>query len=525
MIEFLTARSADLWLRTGEHLILTGVSTGFAIAIGIPLGIAAARYRYLRGPLLGAVGILQTVPSLAMLALLLALLGQIGATPAIVALTLYALLPITRNTLTGLDRISPDVIEAARGIGMTERQQLWMIKIPLATPVVVAGVRTAAVIGVGIATLAAFIGAGGLGQFIIRGLALSDTPLILLGAIPAAILALLVDGAIAGAEWGLQPTRQTEEGTLRARLKPLGLLAPAALVVLGFVAHFTGPGPVSATEGEAAASIRVGSKNFTEQFVLGELMAQLIEARTDLDVERRFALGGTMIVHDALTGGELDLYAEYTGTALTAILGRPPLTDPDSTLRVVRGAYRDRWDVDWLAPFGFDNAYAVTVRRADAERRGWRSISDLGPAADELRAGFTSEFMERPDGYPAVRRTYGIAFGDVRDMEPTLMYEAVARGGVDVISAFATDGRIRAYDLMTLSDDRNAFPPYHAAPVVRLAVLQAHPRLRNALEPLAGALDDSTMRALNFEVDEHGRSPREAARDFLMSRDLIDSTE
>mgnify|MGYP001814639031 CR=1 FL=1 len=226
-LAFVSERWPELWLRTGEHLMLTGVSTGLAILVGIPLGIGAARIGWLRGPLTGGVGILQTIPSLAMLAILLALLQKIGAVPAIIALTLYALLPIVRNTLTGLEEVSPEVVEAARGIGMTPRQRLWLVEIPLATPVIVAGIRTAAVVGVGIATLSAFIGAGGLGQFINRGLALSNTSLILLGAISAAVLALLVDGSIAAFQWGLRRRRSrlTLDGQMGAAQ---GLGAPPA---------------------------------------------------------------------------------------------------------------------------------------------------------------------------------------------------------------------------------------------------------------------------------------------------------
>jgi len=239
LITFLIDRLPELWLRTGEHLILTGVSTIAAILAGIPLGIVASRAPKLRGTIMGAIGILQTIPSLAMLAILLALLNKIGAIPAIIALILYALLPIVRNTLAGLEGVSAETIEAADGIGMTERQSLWMVKIPLAMPVIIAGIRTAAIVGVGIATLSAFIGAGGLGQFINRGLALSNTNLILLGAIPAAMLALVVDFSIGAAEWSTRPVRQMEKGTLTGKVKPLGLVFPFLLICVGFLAYFT----------------------------------------------------------------------------------------------------------------------------------------------------------------------------------------------------------------------------------------------------------------------------------------------
>lgn len=522
---FLVERLPDLWQRTGEHLILTAVPTAIAIAIGVPLGILAARTRWLRGPLLGMAGILQTIPSLAMLALLLALLQQIGSLPAIIALTLYALLPIVRNTLAGLESVSAEIVEASLGIGMTYRQQLWLIKLPLALPVIMAGIRTAAVISVGIATLAAFIGAGGLGQFITRGLALSDTRLILLGAVPAGLLALLVDGMLAATEWSFRPTPQRNRGGLKEKLKPLAMTLPALLVIVPLAAYWTSnsTAPAQAQNGlEGRPTIRIGTKNFTEQFILGHLIEQLIEAHTNLEVERDFGLGGTMISHEALVSGEIDLYPEYTGTALTTILKHEAVSDLNQVMRIVRQSYQERWDVQWLVPFAFNNTYTITVRESAAVRYGWEKISDLIPMVGQLTAGFTSEFMERPDGYPGLQKVYGLSFGAVRDMETTLMYEAIRRRAVDVICAFATDGRIAAYDLKPLQDNRKFFPAYHAAPVVRSDVLRSHPEIRSALLPLADLLDDPTMRRLNYEVDENKRSPREVAHQFLISNDLLE---
>ena len=529
MSQLIAERLPELWLRTGEHLILTGASTSIAIVLGVPLGILAARVRSLRGTVMGAVGILQTVPSLAMLAFLLALLDKIGAVPAIIALTLYALLPIVRNTVTGLTGVEPEILEAAVGIGMSPRQRLTIVQLPLAAPVILAGIRTAAVIGVGIATLAAFIGAGGLGQFIVRGLALSNTPLILLGAIPAALLALVVDGSIGAAEWGLKRTRVAERDLLLPRLKPLALAAPVVLLLVGVLAYLSAPSVSSASAMSGSAQLEVGergvvriaSKNFTEQFVLGELMAQVIEGHTGLRVDRRFGLGGTMIAHEALRRDEVDLYAEYTGTALTAILNEEVVNDAAAAFDIVSRAYRERFDLVWLEPFGFNNTYALAVRGEQADERGWTRISDLVDGAPDLSAGFPGEFMERPDGYPRLQRVYGLAFGRVVDMDPAIMYEAVERGEVDVISAFATDGRIAAYDLATLTDDLGAFPPYHAAPVVRSETASMRPGLVEALQALGGRIDDETMQRLNYQVDEDGRRPAAVAREFLESRGLV----
>jgi osmoprotectant transport system permease protein len=514
----LAARGPEVWLRTLEHLMLTGVSTLAAVGLGVPLGILAFFRPGLRSALMSFVGILQTIPSLAMLALLLVVFGRIGVVPALAALTLYALLPVVRNTLVGLEGVDESVGEAARGLGMTPFQELARVRLPLAAPVLAAGVRTAAVIGVGIATLSAFIGAGGLGQFINRGLALSDTGLILLGAVPAGILALLVDGSIAGLEWAADARRHRDHrGAGRRALRTTAAVLPCALLVL--------PTAVLFASGRSAAGVdRVGicSKNFTEQLVLGELMAQVIERRTDLFVDRRFNMGGTVICHRALAAGEIDVYPEYTGTALTAILEEDlPGSEEtaDDVFRRVREAYEARFDVAWLPPFGFDNTYVVLAHPRVADSLGWRRVSDLAPVAPQLSVGFTAEFAERPDGYPGFTEHYGYTFGTERDLDPGILYRAVADREVDVAFGFATDGRIDGYGLVVLEDDLGFFPPYQAAPLVRMETLEAFPELGPALRSLEGALPDSTMRRLNRQADAGEGNVASIVRAFLDARD------
>jgi osmoprotectant transport system permease protein len=519
---FIADRLPELWLRTGEHLMLTGVSSMAAMLMGIPIGILLFHKPWLRKAAMGAIGVLQTIPSLAMLAFLLALLHQIGALPAIIALTLYALLPIVRNTITGLEGVSAQTMEAARGIGMTKGQQLRMVRMPLSAPVIVAGIRTAAVMGVGIATLSAFIGAGGLGQFINRGLALSNTRLILLGAVPAALLALLIDFTIGAFEWGLAPERRrAQKGSLLRVLRAATRVMPVLLILAGIGVYVSGGSVGNRENVSDVRTVVVGSKNFTEQLILGELMAQVIEKRTSLKVERRFNLGGTMICHAALLNGEIDLYAEYTGTGLTAILKEQVISDPEKALRHVRKEYHERFGIGWLKPFGFNNTYAITVREEQAKKQGWHKISDLKRDQNELRAGFTAEFSERADGYKGLSSAYDLRLMEIRDLEPSMMYKAMANGEVDVICAFATDGRIEAYGLKPLQDDREFFPPYYAAPVIREKCLEKNPGLEKALASLGGLLDDDTMQRLNYQVDGKGLSATKVAETFLKSKGLI----
>ena len=509
--DFWLQKVPELYVKTLEHLMLTGISTGIAVFIGLPLGIWITRQERLKGIVLGTAGILQTIPSLAMLAFLLPLLG-IGVRPALVALILYAILPIIRNTYTGLREISPEILEAAQGMGFSSAQRLWIVELPLALPMIVAGIRTATVIGVGIATLSAFIGAGGLGDFINRGLALNNTRLILLGAVPAAVLALLLDFSIGLIEACLRPGRLSPLDKKRMALFSGGILA---FVIIGAGFYYLAFPPGNGLSKKAY--VRIGSKNFTEQLILGELFAQQIEKHTDIEVERKFNLGGTILCHRALVNGEIDLYPEYTGTALTAILELEKGIDPEDQFMIISKAYRQRFNCRWLSPLGFNNTYAITVRGKDAAAKGWNRISHLVRDAPSLRGGFTAEFSERPDGYPGLQEAYGLSFGKVFDLDPGLMYNAIAQGEVDVVCAFSTDGRIDAYNLLTLQDDLHFFPPYFAAPVVRIPTLENYPELAQALHLLAGTITDNQMRQLNYQVDEKGLSPAEVVRNLLNS--------
>lgn len=283
-------------------------------------------------------------------------------------------------------------------------------------------------------------------------------------------------------------------------------LAPL-LLILALVAAACGPDREPVT---------VGSKFFAEQDLLGEIVATWIERTTDAPVERNLHLGGTFLCHRALTSGELDVYVEYTGTALTAILERPPFQDPDSVYRVVREAYRERWDLEWTEPLGFENTFALLVRRGTADSLGLRTISDLAAHAGDLRIGVGYEFVEREDGLPGLRETYGLDFrGEPATMELGLLYRAIDQHRVEVIAGNSTDGQIAALDLVMLTDDRRYFPPYEAAPVVRADALERHPGLRASLRRLGGRMDTREMRRLNRRVAVDGRDFRRVAREWV----------
>ncbi|MGH7568720.1 MAG: glycine betaine ABC transporter substrate-binding protein [Gemmatimonadales bacterium] len=262
--------------------------------------------------------------------------------------------------------------------------------------------------------------------------------------------------------------------------------------------------------------IVVGSKNFTESDLLAELVAQQIERRTGRPVERRLHLGGTFVCHAAIVAGELDLYVEYTGTALTTVLKRPPLADRDSVYRTIAAEYRERFGLVWTEPLGFNNTFAIVVRRADAERLGLRRISDLARVAPRWRAGFGPEFLDRPDGYVGLARTYGLRFAaPPTAMDLGLTYRALAEGNVDLIAGNSTDGVIEALDLVALEDDRGYFPPYEAAPVIRAALLERLPAVRAALAELGGRISDAEMRRLNALADVERQDIAMIARAWL----------
>jgi osmoprotectant transport system permease protein len=497
VLNFLAERRGELAGLVVQHLVLVLLSTAIAVAVGVPLGILMTRRRRLARPVLAAAGLLQTIPSLALFGFLIPLpvVGGIGARIAIIALVLYALLPILRNTYTGILQVDPAVAEAATGLGMTDGQRLRLVELPLALPVILAGVRIAAVVSVGTATIAAAVGAGGLGTYVFRGLATVDTRLILAGAVPAALLALGVDGLLALVERSRRPSRAAAV---------LAAAVVAGLVVLALLGRTR----------SGQARVVVGSKNFTEQVVLGEMIAAALEDR-GVEVDRRLNLGGTALCHEAVRSGHLDLYVEYTGTALTDILGRRARSDRAEVLREVREAYAGM-GLSVAAPLGFNNTFALVVRPDTSRRLGIRRLSDLAPHAATLRVGLFGEFIERADGLPGLLAAYGFRLAvPPTEMDLGLLYPALLAGRVDVVVGSATDGLIAAHGLVVLEDDRGYFPPYDAVPVVHAPSLAAHPAIASVLGALAGRVDEATMRRLNLAVDGEHRSPASVAREFL----------
>jgi osmoprotectant transport system substrate-binding protein len=292
---------------------------------------------------------------------------------------------------------------------------------------------------------------------------------------------------------------------------------PAYFVVL-FAAVLASTAGCRTQRGE---TIVVGSKNFTEQIVLAELFAQQIEAHSTLHVERRVNLGGTLICHQALVAGKIDLYPEYTGTALTAVLNEPPQIDPSAVFRRVQDQYRARFGVEAMPPLGFNNTFAMVVRGDDAAKLHLHTISDISALAPKWRAGFGYEFMERPDGYRGWVAAYGLHFsGEPHILDLGLLYRALADRQVDLVAGNSTDGLIAALGMVALEDDRRYFPPYEAVPLVRRDTLDKHPEAGAALAQLTGKISEDEMRRMNYAVDGEHRDPAEVVREFRKAKNL-----
>ena len=487
------------------HVRLTLAALAAGVLLAVPAGVLVSRVRRLETPVLALAGVIQTIPALALLAVMVPLLSGlglpgIGTLPAFLGLVLYSLLPILRNTVTGLHGIDPAVLEAARGLGMTRGQRLLYVEMPLALPVIVAGVRTATVWTVGMATLSTPVGAPSLGNYIFGGLQTRNTPAILTGCVAAALLALALDGLVRAAAASVSARRR-------------GLLAGSGVGLLALAGWAFAPAVW--TQGRPPSRpIVVGVKTFTEQYVLGEILAATVEARTGRPARTLTSLGST-VAFDALRRDEIDLYVDYTGTLWATVMGGK---GSGGSRREVEEEVR-RWLLDeagvtLVASLGFENAYCFAIRRDTATRFGLRTLGDLARHSRDLSLASDYEFFAREE-WRSVEAAYGLAFHERRTMDPSLLYQAITAGQVDVITAYSSDGRIEALDLVTLEDERHAIPPYDAVVLAGARLVREAPDVVAALRSLDGAIDVATMRALNRLVDEEGRSPAAAARSFL----------
>jgi osmoprotectant transport system permease protein len=491
----------------GEHVLLSAAAMGLGLVASLSLTIAAVRRPRVRWPVLLLASLVQTIPGLALLALFYPLLlalaavserlfGQgfsaLGFLPSLLALTLYSMLPVIRNGVTGILGLDPALIEAARGVGMTRSQRLMRVELPLAAPMLMAGVRTAAVWVIGAATLSTPVGQTSLGNYIFSGLQVQNWVAVLFGCVAAAGLAIIVDQLLALIETGVA-----------RRSRPR--------IIAGACALLTGVALATASHEESGASTYViGAKNFSEQYILSALIADRIAAEGGL-ATRRTGLGSA-IVFDALAAGDIDAYVDYSGTIWANVMRRTDIPPRQELLQEMREWLVREHGIMMLGSLGFENAYALAMRRDRAVELGIRSITDLARHSSRLTIGADFEFFVRPE-WAALRDGYGLAFASRREFQSTFMYEAATTREVDVITAFSSDGRIATNDLVVLEDPQGAILPYDA--IVLVAATRANDAvLRRALEPLVGAIPIELMRAANYRVDrkEEPEPPVSAAR-------------
>ncbi|MEH3103036.1 MAG: ABC transporter permease/substrate-binding protein [Sphingomonas phyllosphaerae] len=483
-----------------QHLLLAMAALALALVIGVPIAIRAARASRLAGVVLGFASLVQTIPSLALLALFYPVLlwighgvPALGFLPALLALTLYALLPIARNIVTGLRGLDPAVLEAADGIGMTRGQKLRLVELPLVLPIAMAGVRTAAVWTIGAATLSTTVGQPSLGDLIFAGLQTQAWTLVIAGCVGAAGLALGVDFLLAVAERAAGARRWRRAGV--------------ALVLL-LVATVAAASPMWRGGGER--HVVVGAKNFSEQYILARLIGDRL-TKAGYRVSYRDGLGSAVAI-GAVAGGEIDVYVDYAGTLWTAEMRRTDTPSRTEQLRAIADWTQQSRGVTLLGTLGFENAYAFAMRGDDAARRGVATLDDLVRVAPQLRFGADLEFLDRPE-WAAIRRAYPLRFASATPYSPTFMYRALESGRADVISAFSSDGRIAADRLTVLADPRRAIPGYDAIVLVA-PEHRKDARFLDALRPLIGRIPVAAMREANYRVDRDRdkQSPEAAAR-------------
>ena len=511
---YLAENSSQIISLLLEHVELTLLSVVLSIIIGIPVGILISYVKKLGKPILGLTNIIQAIPSMALLGFMIPILG-IGMVPAIVMVILYSLLPIIKNTYTGIKNINEQTIEAATGIGLTKWQILTKVQIPLAFPVIMAGIRISAVSAVGLMTLAAFVGAGGLGYLVYAGIRTVNNSQILAGAIPACLLALLIDYIMSIIE--TLSIKQNRRNISKKKLfvQKVILILISVLTVGLFAINY------SANDVTSKDTITIGSMDFTEQEILSYMIAELIEENTDIEVEQELSLGSSNIVMGAVSTNDIDMYIDYTGTIYGSVLKHEPNSNVQEVYDISKKELKEQYDLNILDDLNFNNTYTLAVKKETSDKYGLKTISDLCEVSDELVFSPTLVFMERNDCYIGLKEIYPINFKEVIPIDGSPRYIALMDGKSDVIDAYSTDGLLEKFGLVVLEDDKNFFLPYHAIPVVNNRIIEEYSEIIPLLENLSECLNDEKMRELNYKVDEERLKAEDVAHEFLVENDLI----
>ncbi|KRN27940.1 hypothetical protein IV38_GL001780 [Lactobacillus selangorensis] len=503
LIQTFMERRTDLGQALLQHIQISLLSLVIAMLIAIPLAIAVTNHHKLAGFFLQIAGVLQTIPSLALLGLLIPIVG-IGNLPATIALVIYALLPIFQNTYLGITDIDPSLEEAADAFGMSRWQKLFRVELPLALPSIIAGIRNALVLIIGTATLAALIGAGGLGTFILLGINRNNTALTLIGAISSALLAIVFS-------WLIGVLQHVK---LRYSVAVLVLIIVGGLGYTGYQAYEN-----------ARPTITIAGKLGSEPDILINMYKDLIKQdspQTKVVLKSNF--GQTSFLYNALESKQIDVYPEFTGTVLESLVKLPkgqtvPAT-ASQTYQLSKTLLRQQADLSYQAPMQYDNTYAVVVKQSFAKRYGIKDISDLKKVESKLDAGFDLEFLDRQDGYKGLESKYGLKF-KTQSMDPSLRYEALNRGSVNIVDGYSTDSQIEQYHLVALKDDKHLFPYYQGAPLMRAETARKYPQVVKSLNKLKGQISDAEMRKMNYEVNVEKKSAASVARQYLRAHHLL----
>ncbi len=494
-------RFSDWLTALSQHLQLSLLTLLLAILLAIPLAVYLRYHEKLADWVLQIAGIFQTIPSLALLGLFIPFMG-IGTLPALTALVIYAIFPILQNTITGLKGIDPSLQEAGIAFGMSRWERLKKFEIPLAMPVMMSGIRTAAVLIIGTATLAALIGAGGLGSFILLGIDRNNASLILIGALSSAVLAIAFNFLL----------KIMEKAKLRTIFSGFALVT----ILLGLSYS---PALLAQKEKE---NLVIAGKIGPEPEILANMYKLLIEENTSMTATVKPNFGKTSFLYEALKKGDIDIYPEFTGTVTESLLQPSPKVghEPEQVYQVARDGIAKQDHLAYLKPMSYQNTYAVAVPKKITQEYGLKTISDLKKVEGQLKAGFTLEFNDREDGNKGLQSMYGLNL-NVATMEPALRYQAIQSGDIQITDAYSTDAELERYDLQVLEDDKQLFPPYQGAPLMKEALLKKHPELETVLNKLAGKITESQMSQLNYQVGVEGKSAEQVAKEFLQEQGLL----
>lgn len=499
-------KSDFYWNLLYEHIQISMTAILIAGVIGLVIGILISEYQKTSKVALGIINFIYTIPSISLLGFLIPLSG-IGDTTAIIALTIYALLPMVRNTYTGINNVSSAVIEAATGMGSTRFQVLYKIKLPLALPIIMTGIRNMAVMTIALAGIASFIGAGGLGVAIYRGITTNNKAMTIIGSLMIALLALFVDIVLGYIEKSIKQRRKKK----RNHKKWMAFIIVVLCACVGMYTY---------SSFSKKETLHIATKPMSEQYVMGEMLKTLIEQDTNLEVELTQGVGGgTSNIQPGMESKKFDLYPEYTGTGWNQVLKKEGLYTEDS-FDILQKGYQ-KIGMKWETMLGFNNTFGIAIRKEIADKYQLKTYSDLAEVADQLVFGAEYDYFEREDGYDALCEAYGLNFKDTMDIDIGLKYDAINQKKIDAMIVFTTDGQLSVSDITVLKDDKNLYPSYMCGFVVREEIIKKYPEVKKTLHKLEQSISDEEMADMNYQVETQKKEPKDVADAFLKKKGLL----